>query len=68
MKIKLVIAGWYTITTSDGSVYDLKRATHGRISSDDGWFVIDPKGARFARGRTKADALSSLKSIVGAKG
>jgi hypothetical protein len=66
MKTKLVIAGWYEITTSDGSVYDLKRAEHGSISLDDGWFVIDPKGAHFARGRTKADALSSLKSIVGA--
>lgn len=64
MKAKLVIAGWYEVTSSTGEVYDLKKATHGRISSDDGWFAIDSKGKRVARGRSKADALTALKKYL----
>ena len=51
---------------SDGSTYDIKKAQHGRVSSNDGWFAMDSKGTRVNRGRTKADVLDYLKANDGA--
>jgi hypothetical protein len=66
MKTKLIIPGWYEVTDSAGEVYELKMATNGRVSRNDGWYLRNSKGHIIIRARTKAEVMSQLTAMAGA--